>query len=395
VIPSPSGPFDNHGPQADTDQPADAAPPGQVDQSGAFSPDAQTRPAQPTGAAPRIVFETTPVGFVLLDRDMRVVDMNPAYAAMGQHDLSTVRGRPFYELAPPNRAQQSIHKRVLAGESHAIQGMPYVDRDGKRLRYYDIYYQPVRDADGVVDGMLSTVVEVTERYELDQQKDAFLALASHELRTPVTSIRGFSQLALREVQRSRTKNSRLDRALSIIREQTDHLSRLIADLLNVSQLQSDKLPVHPQAVDLNELVREVVANAQLASPDLECDLDLPADATIVDADRYLIQEVLTILLENAMKYSPESGAVEVKVALAGGEAVTSVRDFGVGIPEDQQGRVFDRFFRATNAGVGPRNGLGLGLFIARSIVERHGGRIWLESTQGVGSTFFFALPPVS
>jgi signal transduction histidine kinase len=159
----------------------------------------------------------------------------------------------------------------------------------------------------------------------------------------------------------------------------------------VSRIESsDVLPLYPEPFDLNLLVSDAARNVDLTAPGFNWTLDLAAAPVQVNADPHLIGEVMTNLLENAVKYSGDSNRIEVAVAPNGKEVVTSVRDYGVGIPTAQQKQVFDRSYRASNATSLPRNGLGL--FLAREIVTRHGGRIWCESIQDVGSTFYFSLP---
>ncbi|MFL5732892.1 MAG: PAS domain-containing protein [Chloroflexia bacterium] len=360
------------------------------------------------------LIEATPVGMIYLDRHMRVVDINAAYARMAHLDQATVRGQIFYDLAPDLEERRAMHARVLAGESIDVQNVPYMDAVEKRMRYYDIFYRPVKDGSGEVTGVVSAVLDVTEHMELDRHKDEFLSIASHELRTPVTSIKGFAQLALRTAVEQ--KNDRLLRPLRNISEQSNHLTRLINDLLDVSRTESGTLPLHIEKFDMAELLREVVSSLDIVNPDVKCRLDLPGGPAMVNADRGLIQQVVNNLLENAVKYSRDERKIEVRLSVASGQwpvvsdtgggqtlnhersegsrplATVSVRDFGVGIPEDQQAQVFERFFRARNAGYQARNGMGLGLYIAQNIVTRHGGRMWLESARDVGSTFYFALP---
>jgi signal transduction histidine kinase len=172
----------------------------------------------------------------------------------------------------------------------------------------------------------------------------------------------------------------------------NHLVRLVNDLVDVSRIERDMLPMHRETFSLGSLASKVAYNMRLVAPTREIKLHTDDTPLLVNADRDQVQGVLGNLLENALKYSPEDQPVEVSVTQGEGEVVAAVRDYGLGVPQDQQNRVFERFYRATNAGSRPRNGLGLGLFIARSVVERHGGRIWVESRQGSGSTFSFALP---
>ena len=232
--------------------------------------------------------------------------------------------------------------------------------------------------------------DITQRHEIDQQKDEFIALASHELKTPVTAIKGYAQSGLRAAVK--LEDERLMRTLRVIDEQSNRLTRLINELLDVSRTQNNTLSLYAEPFDLRRLADEVVHNLQLTAPDFALDLQLPTVPTPVNADRQRIEQVLVNLVQNAIKYSGPSERVEVSIAVEGDEVITRVRDFGVGIPLDQQTQVFDRFFRARNVSARHYSGLGLGLFIVRGIIERHGGRIWLQSVEGAGSTFAFALP---
>ena len=247
----------------------------------------------------------------------------------------------------------------------------------------------MRDATGQVTGFLSALVDVTARHELERQRDEFLSIASHELKTPVTTIKGYAQAGQRVLRNA--GDERLLRTLRIIDEQSDRLTRLINELLDVSRMHSGTLPLYQESFDLSTLVYEVVGNMQLTAPEWTLALDL-APAAPVHADRQRLEQVMLNLVQNAIKYSGTSRRVEVTVTCADREIQTSVRDYGVGIPEAQQAFVFERFFRASNVDSRHYSGLGLGLFIAHGIIVRHGGRMWLESTEGVGSTFSFTLP---
>ncbi|HEX8231140.1 MAG TPA: ATP-binding protein [Chloroflexia bacterium] len=337
------------------------------------------------------IIEATPVGLAYFDCDMRILNMNSTYAQWGFLDATTAIGRVLYDLRESARAREHIHRRVLAGESVDEKNIEVRPPAGNHALYYDVFYRPVRaEASGHIIGMVSAVVDVTGRMEIERQKDNFLTLASHELRTPITSIKGYTELLLRNTDI--TTNPKNKHFLEVIHQQVNHLVRLVNDLVDVSRIEGDVLPMHQEMCNLGSLASRVVYSMRLVAPTREIKLDTPASPVLVNGDRDQLQGVLQNLLENALKYAPEEEPVEVSISAAGAEAVASVRDHGLGVPQDQQSKVFERFYRATNAGSRPRNGLGLGLFLARSIVERHGGRIWVESRQGQGSTFYFALP---
>jgi PAS domain S-box-containing protein len=241
-------------------------------------------------------------------------------------------------------------------------------------------------------------VEIAERKKLEAQKDEFISVASHELRTPLTAIKGFSQIALRLAQRSEQGDARLEKYLETINDKADDLTRLVTEMLDVSRIERGMLPLECADLDLLDAVRRVVGNIQLTEQNTAFTLALPPEPVIVHADERRLEQVLTNLLDNAIKYANRidsaRNSVEVRVEVSGDEAIASVRDYGLGIPAGQIGSVFSRFFRADNVKSAhyPYPGLGLGLYISRGIVERHGGRMWVESKEGEGSTFYFALP---
>lgn len=238
--------------------------------------------------------------------------------------------------------------------------------------------------------------------ELDELKSQFLSLASHELRTPITAVSGFAQLALRGVRERLSTATlqdeawsaelqRLTRQLTIIQDQSAKLGHLVRELLDVSRIQSGRLEFVITECDLAEIARGVVEQTQMTSPQHRFELECHG-ATGIVGDRDHLEQVIANLLDNAVKYSPEGGVVSIRVARERNEVRCTIEDHGIGIPSDQIARIFDLFFRTQEAESRRTPGMGLGLFITRGIVERHGGRIWAESQQGLGTRVHVALP---
>lgn len=217
-------------------------------------------------------------------------------------------------------------------------------------------------------------------------REEFLNLAAHELRTPLTILRGYAGLLLRQGAHDEGEM----RLFQKIDAQGLRMSHLIQTLEGALQLQSGKVILHRSPLDLGELAREVVRGVQARAPRRQLVVSC-GGPVVVQADSERIREVLHNLLENAVKYSPCGGLIEVDVDARGDEAVVAVRDQGVGIPEQEQARLFEAFYQVAPM-VTPTTGMGLGLYISREIVRHHGGRIWVESEAGSGSTFGFALP---
>ena len=347
------------------------------------------------------IVENSPTGIASFDRDMRLVSLNSTWARFAGVDPDTSLGRTIYEIMPSTNELRDFHTRVLKGESLSLSDVEYLHPGDTRPSYCDVYFRPLRVPSGEIDGIVVSAVDVTGRHELDRQKDDFLALASHELKTPVTTIKGSAQMGKRLAER--LENERLARILTVIDEQSNRLTRLINELLDVTQLGAGSLAVHHEPLDLGALVADVAGNLELAAPDFKLDLDLPPAPVTVPGDHARLEQVVMNLVHNAIKYSGDSHNVEIKVSTEQhndgsgprDEAVVAVRDYGVGVPAEQQPHVFERFFRGRNVDARHYDGLGLGLFISHGIVERHGGRMWLESVEGKGSTFYFALPGVT
>ncbi|WP_201369399.1 sensor histidine kinase [Ktedonobacter robiniae] len=229
--------------------------------------------------------------------------------------------------------------------------------------------------------------------DANQTKDRFLSIASHELKTPITTIRGQAQLALRRLakQDGEMNVSDMHTALERINEQTMRLTTLIEELLDVSSLRTGKMALNKSKLNINELCQQVVDDQNLLTG-RHIELKLSPKEVMVSVDRDRIEQVLINLVGNAVKYSPEGSVVQVCVERKWRKALIHVRDHGKGIAPDQLEKVFDTFYRTPDAEASTKKGLGLGLSISKEIIERHEGRIWCESQPGQGSEFFVELP---
>ena len=234
-------------------------------------------------------------------------------------------------------------------------------------------------------------VEARRKVEdLSRLKDEFLSIASHELRTPVTSIKGYTQLAKTLIRENDLPTS--EEYLDIALDQIDRMSRLILELLDVSRIETGRLEIRHEPIQWMQFVRELVHRQYTAVSDRRFHLNVPSTETVVNGDRDRLEQVLGNLLENAVKYSPEGSEIFVNVEDRGDQVITSVCDRGIGIPSDELSQVFERFHRGRQVSSTNYGGLGLGLYITRQIVDRHGGSIWVESKEGLGTTFYFSLP---
>ena len=210
-------------------------------------------------------------------------------------------------------------------------------------------------------------------------------MVHHELKTPLTSIKGCAQLMQR-------RGAYSEWAVNAIVMQVDHLTQVIDNLLDVLCLEDGRSELRPAVVDLTALARAAVDKANQRSDQHAVSLEAPAEPLIGRWDRAALAQVLDSLLSNAIRYSPTGGEIRVRLERHGHEAAVSVTDQGIGIAPADLPRVFERFYRVDDPGLWPAQGLGLGLYCAKLLIEWHGGRIWAESAPGRGSNFFFTLP---
>lgn len=228
--------------------------------------------------------------------------------------------------------------------------------------------------------------------DADQMKDRFLSIASHELKTPITTIRGQAQLMLRRLSKQKQPDMEsLRTTLERIEEQTTRLTSLVNELLDVSRIRTGKMELRKRQCALEDLCREVVEDQRLLTG-RTIRLRVPDTSVKMHVDSDRLSQVVVNLVSNAVKYSPDDGPVDVCLDQRDHAVLIRVRDRGKGIALDQQSHIFETFYRTPDAESSSQQGLGLGLAISRDIVERHGGRIWCESQPDQGSTFIVELP---
>ena len=365
----------------------------------------------------RTLFNSIDEGFciieMLFDNDNRPIDyrfLETNATFERQTGLVGAVGRTARELVP-NLEQHwfDIYGKVaLTGEP-----LRFIDGSAAMDRWFDLYATRVGGADSREVALLFT--DITARREAEaererlliaeresreaaegavQARDTFLSIAAHELKTPLTALKGGAQLLRRRQLRGQLDPDRLIGGLDTLIRSIDRLSTLTDDLLDVARLRTGQLPLIAQPLDLTTLMAEAVAGIR-DREDGDDRLTLDADPALppVLADGARIEQVIDNLLDNAIKYSPDGGVVAVTVRAEGAGVSMGVRDTGIGLPPEASELIFEPFGRASNAVTSTLPGMGLGLFICRSIVERHGGWIRAESAgEGRGTTVTFWLP---
>jgi PAS domain S-box-containing protein len=353
------------------------------------------------------LLRTAPIGVAFLDPQLRYVYINDQLARLnGRPPEEHLGRRPPEVLGHGGDEVQRLLQQVLDS------GQPIEKRELSSTelgfpgpeRHWSASYYPVHMQDGRLLGMGTVVEDITERMQAEQERgrlyreaqeavrvrDDFLTIASHELKTPLTPL----SLRLANLERRLERGEPVDpSALRHARQYLLRLTSLINDLLDASRIESGGLALHPQPTRLDVLTEHVIHVMEgLYDAGHRILFHSPATPLQVLGDPYRLEQVVSNLLENALKYSPDGGTIHVSLEQRGDMAMLSVRDAGIGIPADQQQHLFERYFRARNVSTRSYGGLGLGLYICRDIVARHGGRIWVESEVGRGSTFYVALP---
>jgi len=359
----------------------------------------------------RAIFERSPIGIARVSSEGELLEANAALLQMLEHDFETVRQGSWPSLlrAYDQAAGRVRRPPLLAGitETGSVQ-VRAATGDGRWL-WLQLTATSIPDSSGRPEHLLVMVEDVTVVREtadklaealesqrsananlekLDRTKTEFLSITSHEFRTALTGIQGFSEL----IRDGGLEPDEIRSYGGYIFNDADRVNRLIGEMLDLDRMESGRMSMRTAEVDLNEVLTHGVsrAGASAASVGFETDLDRNLPVVLGDRDRLI--QVVSNLVSNAVKYSPEGGKVTVMSRAEGGFAVVGVSDTGLGIPPDEIGHVFERFRRVRSGATQSIPGTGLGLAIVKQIVEMHGGKIWVESAVGHGSSFHFTIP---
>ena len=300
----------------------------------------------------------------------------------------------FYDLASEKRFKGSpilFEHGIVSGMNVVISGKRGSPPFGILGTYSNVHRKFSQDDINFLQSIANVLAQAIERHSLEARKDEFIGVASHELKTPVTSLKSYTQI-LKKRFRERQDLESIS-FLARMEAQLNNLAQLVTDLLDVSKIQAGKLELNKAAFIFNNLVRATVDDIQRTTSSHRIELDIQKNFTCL-GDEYRIGQVLVNFLTNAIKYSPQADRVVVKAWASGDKITVSIQDFGIGISKEKQGKIFEPFFRAVEGAKGHYPGLGLGLHISSQIVRAHGGEIWLESAEGQGSTFYFTIPRV-
>lgn len=336
-------------------------------------------------------FESLTSGLMLISPEGKVSQMNSA-ARFLFHLENDIVGKHFREVIESAELIEFLDTGLNGNEPLPFELESTINNQD---RTFTVQGALVKSEEGKNLGYVTIFNDITEQKNLDKMKSSFVAMASHELRTPLTAIKGFSSTLLDGVDDEIYEKEDQKEFLSIIVNECDRLRRLIDDLLNTARIESgESLKPNYTRFALTPLLEKVVRVQNQASHRHEVKLEILSDLpeTIVgDEDKF--DQILTNLLNNAIKYSPEGGDVIVHAEAVGDQIRIGVKDPGIGIPKDHLGKVFERFHRVNNEDNRKIYGTGLGLYLVKHLVEQvHLGKIWAESEVGVGSDFIFTMP---
>jgi PAS domain S-box-containing protein len=330
----------------------------------------------------RGLFEGIDDAIIVADSDGRFIDANPAATVLSGYNREELLAMSVGDLGANGIAENRARFEDLERLGRLRAEIELRRKDGSIV--------PTESWQSAVSLPTSVVYvavwrDISERRALELMQREFLAMVTHELKTPLTTIGAYAQFMRRRGAYNET-------AAETIVAQSRRLDRLIEDLLDVSRLDAGRTELRREPIDLGVVVRAAAEQARVLSPAHQIEVNAPAEATIGWFDRDRLMQILQNLLSNAIKYSPEGSRVRVTLENAGDWARLTVEDRGVGIPPEVMSRLFNRFFRAPAAQASRVQGLGLGLYITKGLVEAHGGQITVESTEGVGSSFTVTLP---
>lgn len=344
------------------------------------------------------ILQQLPVGVLIFNKSTK--------ALLGNKQVEDILGSQvtteIATVAPPESSIQSgtnhavseiqapLLKALTTGEVTNTKEVEYVRKDERKV-YLRVNAAPVRNKEQEIIAAVSTLDDITEEKDLERRKDDFVNMASHELKTPLTSMKLYIQMLLRWT--ASYKNPKLQKTVATMQMQADRLQDLVNDLLDVSRIQTGKLSLTKERCNLTELVAETVEVLQPTTKTQKLRFE-QSKPIYVEVDRFRIYQVITNLITNAIKYSPANSDISINIANKRNEVVVSVADKGIGISPEQREKVFERLYQVTDNTERAYPGLGMGLYISKEIISRHKGRIWVESELEKGSTFYFSLPKV-
>lgn len=340
----------------------------------------------------QVTMENINTHLAYLDPAFNFVRVNSAYVRSSGYTTQELIGKNHFTLFPDAENQAVFEQVRDSGKAIEFKDKPFNfsrQPDGV-ITYWDWTLTPVKSPSGTVGGLVLSLIDTTTRKKLDELKDEFLSMVSHEMRTPLTVIVGalHTIMSKEELLSPEEKHLLIKDAVM----EAEELSHLLANLLELSRVQSNRLLLTREPIKIDSLVCDIVEQLKSRTSSHTFSLDLPKRLPVVYADSLRLEHIIKNLLENAMKYSPERSEIKVSLRSDHGNLMVSVQDQGAGISKHEQEKLFMPFERLSYSSTNTVKGTGVGLLVCKRLVEAHDGRIWLDSEPGKGSTFRFTLP---
>lgn len=334
----------------------------------------------------RKILGASPNPILITNNQMQIIYVNEAWVHLTGYKSDEVLGKNPRFLQS-GKTPAAVYKKMW---QHLQNGKPFSTREiiekskeGKEYQIHSAFF-PVKN-DGETIFYVQTMHDITAQKRIELLKTEFLSIAAHEIKTPLTTLKLIAQVLLRRFGHDE-KNAN---AFMLLDREIARLANLVNELLDISRIETGRFHLNKERVDLVPLTREITKKMSLLAKSHEIVFYSNEKSILVFADVNRIEEVLINLLTNAVKYSAENTSVRITLSVRGSDVCISVSDSGIGIPKEQFTHVFERFYQIHEHRT---SGFGLGLFIAKQIVKKHKGKIWVESTEGEGSTFYVSLP---
>jgi PAS domain S-box-containing protein len=336
------------------------------------------------------IVESSNDAIIGMTLDGIISSWNDAAANLFKYQANEIIGQSIMALVPPDLhdEEKAILMSLRMGQAISQFETQRLRKDGKMLDV-SLTISPVKDSQGNITGSSKIARDISEKKLEEQRKNDFIAMVSHELKTPLTSIRSYIQVLL---AKAKTEDDSFKlRALTRADAQSKKMTTMINDFLNLTRLEEGKIHITKEAFDLHPLIEEVAGDAQFLNTSHNIKFE-GCDGVTVYADKDKIGQVMINLLSNAVKYSPNNGLITIDCQVNDGHVKVSVKDQGIGISKDDQKKLFDRFYRVENVKVKTVSGFGIGLYLVSEILRYHDSKMEVESEEGKGSTFSFLLP---
>lgn len=332
-----------------------------------------------------------------LDNRKRIILFNNVAETLSGYSESDVLGKKFSEVLKfidektGERSDEFIGRAFLGEKSHIKKGVVLISKNGEKIPIADTA-APVLSAAGKIEGIVVVFRDVSSERALDRAKDEFISLVSHQLRTPLTAIRLFTEMLTRHDIGKLNKTQ--EDYVKKVEASALRMIRLVTDILNVSRIELDRLKIEPILTDVNKLIEAQIDEQQIIAKQHKVKVIFePQKTGKVQVDPVVYGQIIHNFLTNSIKYCKEkSGKVEVRFEKTKNGYLLSVKDDGIGIPKDSQQHIFERFYRADNVTKADGEGTGLGLYLVKLIMDEINGKVWFESEQNKGTTFFAELP---